>query len=102
MNDMQQKMYNALCKLSGEEVARLFLDWLGLQVMDADFRMFLGNEGVMDEYVEDAPSEEEDDNEEFYHFCGQFPGCTGCPFESKPDDECEERFRQMKSDQYEK
>ena len=107
MNDMQQEMYNALCKLSGEEVARLFLDWLGLQVMDADFREFLGNEGVMDEYVEEDHDEEEDekeDEEEFFEFCNQFSDCIGCPFEFVPldsNEECQERYFKMKEDQHE-
>lgn len=111
MNEMQQEMYNSLCKLSGEEVARLFLDWLGLQVMDAGFREFLGNEGVMDEYIEEDTDEEEDekddekdDEEEFFEFCNQFSGCIGCPFESVPldlDEECKEHYFQMKKEQHE-
>ena len=73
--------------------------------MDTGFREFLGNEGIMDEYVEEAPDEEEyDDEEEFFEFCNQFAGCTGCPFESIPldlDEECKEHYFQMKKEQHE-
>ena len=105
MNDMQQEMYNAFCKLPGDEVARLFLDWLGLQVMDIGFREFLGNEGVMDEYVEEALDKEgDDDEEEFFEFCNQFSDCIGCPFEFVTLDSyegCEGRYFQMKKEQHE-
>lgn len=60
MNDMQMEMWDALCELSGEEVARLFTDYHGNQLLDDGFRAFLGEEGVMPE-VED---EEEDDEDE--------------------------------------
>ena len=60
MNDMQMEMWDALCELSGEEVARLFTDYHGNQLLDEGFRVFLGEEGAMPE-VED---EEEDDEDE--------------------------------------
>ena len=60
MNDTQMEMWDALCELSGEEVARLFTDYHGNQLLDDGFRTFLGEEGVMPE-VED---EEEDDDED--------------------------------------
>lgn len=60
MNDMQMEMWDALCELSGEEVARLFTDYHGTCLLSEDFRTFLGEEGVMPE-VED---EEEDEDAE--------------------------------------
>ena len=60
MNDMQMEMWDALCELSGEEVARMFTDYHGNQLLDEGFRTYLGEEGVMPE-VED---EEEDDEDE--------------------------------------
>lgn len=60
MNDMQMEMWDALCELSGEEVARMFTDYHGNQLLDDGFRTYLGEEGVMPE-VED---EEEDDEDE--------------------------------------
>lgn len=105
MNDMQQEMFNALCKLSGEKVAQLFLDWLGLQVMDRGFREFLGDEGVMDELEdndmdEDEGAEEEtsDIKERFLDFCSNYYRCEGCPFEDEDgydDKECIDLYRQM-------
>ena len=96
MSDLQLEIWNELCKLSGEEVARLFTDWLGDQVLDKDFRIFLGTEGYMPEYEEDEPKQEdEEENEEdrpadikeylggdFMGMCKQFPTCEGCPLHS--------------------
>ena len=105
MNDMQQEMFNALCKLSGEKVAQLFLDWLGLQVMDRDFREFLGNEGVMDELEDNDLDEDEDTEEEtsdieeqFLNFCAAYSRCVGCPFEDEDvyeGEECIDLYRQI-------
>jgi len=47
MNYTQKRIWEALCELDGETVARLFTDWLGNQVMDEDFYEFLENEGVL-------------------------------------------------------
>ena len=57
MNDMQMEMWNALCELSGEEVARLFTDYYGNQLLDDGFRAFLGEEGVMPE-IDDEDEDE--------------------------------------------
>lgn len=61
MNDTQMEMWDALCELSGEEVARLFTDYHGTCLLSEEFRTFLGEEGVMPEVEED---EEDDDEEE--------------------------------------
>lgn len=47
MDDIQKEIYEALCQLSGEEVANLFTDWHGLQLLDEEFKEFLEDEGVM-------------------------------------------------------
>lgn len=47
MSETQTEIWNALCKLSGEEVANLFTDWHGLQLLDEEFKGFLEEEGVM-------------------------------------------------------
>jgi len=47
MDYTQKKIWEALCKLDGETVARLFTDWLGNQVMDEEFYEFLEDEGVL-------------------------------------------------------
>ena len=64
MNDMQMEMWDALCELSGEEVARLFTDYHGTCLLSEEFRTFLGEEGVMPEVEEDDEDEEDDDEEE--------------------------------------
>ena len=60
MNDMQLEMWDALCELSGEEVARLFTDYHGTCLLSEGFRTFLGEEGAMPEVEDD----EEDDEDE--------------------------------------
>ena len=50
MDEMQIEIYNALCRLSGEEVTDLFLNWLGNQVIDEDFAEFFQNEGYSISY----------------------------------------------------
>lgn len=60
MNDMQMEMWDALCELSGEEVARLFTDYHGTCLLSEGFRTFLGEEGVMPE-VEDEEEDEDDE-----------------------------------------
>lgn len=57
MNDTQMEMWDALCELSGEEVARLFIDYHGTCLLSDGFRAFLGDEGVM-------PEDDDDDDEE--------------------------------------
>ena len=47
MDKLQLKIWNALCKLNGEEVARLFTDYYGNQLLDEDFKEFLEDEEVM-------------------------------------------------------
>lgn len=47
MSETQRKIWDTLCKLSGEEVVNLLTDWHGLQILDDDFKGFLEDEGVM-------------------------------------------------------
>jgi hypothetical protein len=47
MSELQKQIWNALCKLNGEEVARLFADYYGLQLLDEDFKEFIEEEGVL-------------------------------------------------------
>ena len=117
MSDLQLEIWNELCKLSGEEVARLFTDWLGDQILDKDFRVYLGTEGYMSEYEEDEPEEEEDDDEDdeddeageeslndFDKFCESFHYCLACPIMKKYGDQiinvsCHEEFEKMKAEE---
>lgn len=47
MSELQKQIWNALCKLSGEEVERLFTDYYGNQLLDEDFKEFIEEEGVL-------------------------------------------------------
>lgn len=46
MDKLQCKMWDALCTLSGEEVARLFTNYYGNRLLDEDFAEFMEEEGV--------------------------------------------------------
>ena len=64
MNDTQLEMWDALCELSGEEVARLFTDYHGTCLLSDGFRAFLGDEGVMPEIDDDDDDDDDDDEDE--------------------------------------
>lgn len=55
MNEKQEQMWDMLCELDGETVARLFTDYHGNQLLDDGFREFLQDEGYLelDEELED-------------------------------------------------
>ena len=48
MNKNQEQIWDALCELDGETVARLFLDYHGTQLFDEGFREHLQDEGVLE------------------------------------------------------
>lgn len=54
MTDMQENMWDALCEMSGENVARVFANYYGNQLLSEDFYQFLVDEG----YVESEGEEE--------------------------------------------
>lgn len=58
--DEQAKIWNTLCELDGETVARLFTDYHGNQLLDEGFYKFLIDEGVMEEEY-DREADEEDE-----------------------------------------
>lgn len=47
MDKTQTEIWNVLCELSGEEVARIFTNYYGNKLLSADFKEYLENEGVM-------------------------------------------------------
>ena len=62
MTDEQARMWDALCELDGETVARLFTNYYGNQLLDEDFHRFLIDEGVMweeDDWEDDDEEEDE-------------------------------------------
>lgn len=60
MTDEQAKIWNALCELDGETVARLFTNYYGNQLLDEDFHEFLIDEGVMEEEYDWGEDEEDE------------------------------------------
>ena len=47
MTDVQEMMWDALCEMSGEDVARVFTNYYGNQFLNDDFNKFLIDEGYM-------------------------------------------------------
>jgi hypothetical protein len=47
MSKMQRKIWETLSSLDGEEVATLFTNFYGNQLLDDDFYEFLENEGII-------------------------------------------------------
>jgi hypothetical protein len=47
MTELQKKIWYRLCELDGEEVARLFTNFYGNQLLSADFKEWLEEEGVL-------------------------------------------------------
>lgn len=50
MTELQKEIWDSLCDLSGEDVARLFTTFYGNQLLSKDFAEFLEEEGYTDEY----------------------------------------------------
>ena len=55
MTELQTKIWDALCELSGEEVARLFTNYYGNQLLSEDFKEFLQDEGYMESDEDEEP-----------------------------------------------
>lgn len=47
MTELQKKIWYKLCELDGEEVARLFTNFYGNQLLSEEFKEFLEDEGVI-------------------------------------------------------
>lgn len=47
MTDLQLKIWNALTRMDGETVARLFTNFYGNQLLDEDFYEFLEQEEII-------------------------------------------------------
>lgn len=84
MSEKQEKTWGALCELDGETVARLFLDYHGMQLLDEGFYEYLQEEGVLEPDVDEPEYDEiinaAKDADAFDDFCSSFSGCVGCPF----------------------
>lgn len=48
MTDMQEMMWDVLCEMSGEDVARVFTNYYGNQLLIEDFHQFLVDEGYIE------------------------------------------------------
>jgi hypothetical protein len=51
MTENQNVMWDLLCTLTGEQVARLLTDWHGLQLLDDGLMEHLKAEGYLEEDV---------------------------------------------------
>lgn len=47
MGEIQVEIWDALCNLDGETVARLFTNYYGNQLLTDDFREFMEEEGAI-------------------------------------------------------
>jgi hypothetical protein len=47
MTELQKKIWYRLCELDGEEVARLFTNFYGNQLLSEEFKEFLEDEEVL-------------------------------------------------------
>lgn len=47
MTELQKEIWYRLCELDGEEVARLFTNFYGNQLLSEDFKEFLEDEEVL-------------------------------------------------------
>lgn len=47
MTELQMEIWDKLCELDGETVARLFTNYYGNQLLSEDFEEFLEEEGVI-------------------------------------------------------
>lgn len=58
MNELQNNLWDLLCDLNGEQVASLFTNFYGNQLLSDDFAKFIVEEGY---YLEGFEEEEEED-----------------------------------------
>lgn len=58
MTDIQEKMWDVLCEMSGEDVARVFTNYFGNQLLSDDFYQYLIDEGWMESEEEQESDEE--------------------------------------------
>ncbi len=47
MTELQKKIWYKLCELDGEEVARLFTNFYGNQLLSEEFKEWLEEDGVI-------------------------------------------------------
>jgi hypothetical protein len=53
MSDNQEVMWDLLCTLTGEQVARVLTNYHGMQLLDVGFWKYLIAEGYLEEEEED-------------------------------------------------
>jgi len=61
MDNTQRYIWDILCSLSGEEVAKLFTGYHGLQLINVGFYNYLVEEGYIEEQDEDESDNEDED-----------------------------------------
>lgn len=63
MNELQGRIWDVLCNMSGEDVARAFTNFHGNQLLTREFAEYMIDEGYCDEWqlgMEDYEDEEKD------------------------------------------
>lgn len=63
MNRIQHHIWDKLCEMSGEDVARAFTDYHGNQLMDEGFYRHLVNEGMIEDDLGLYESDDEDEDD---------------------------------------
>jgi hypothetical protein len=63
MKDYQEKIWDALAGMTGEEVLQYLTDYHGTQLLDKGFQEHLVEEGVLEEDSEEEGDDEEDEDE---------------------------------------
>lgn len=59
MNELQEKMYDVFCGMTGEQVIRYITNWNGLQILTESMANDMVEEGLCD--AEDLGLEEEEE-----------------------------------------
>ncbi len=62
MNRIQHHIWDKLCEMSGEDVARALINWHGNQILDEDFYYYLVDEGLIEDDLGLQASDDNDDD----------------------------------------
>lgn len=62
MNELQGRIWDVMCNMSGEDVARAFTNFYGNQLLTKEFAEHLVDEGYATEYELGVTEEDEEDD----------------------------------------
>lgn len=63
MNELQKKMYDVFCNMSGDEVIRYITNYLGCQILTDGMANDMVEEGLCENYELGIEEEEEEEEE---------------------------------------